>query len=547
MKIKIYFLFPLMYLFFIIMLPAKNTSARFLKLTSSAKLASMAEAGTALKDADIATAEKNPAAIFWLITNRLPEMEIIDPEVIEIEDLDLEIDNPSMRKFYKNPEEVYENDEYYVKNRRIKISLIRKEQQYYFRDLAVIYFHFNQSNIEDEYFDKLNALAEFLNRRDEYKVLLESFTDEIGNNENNQLLATKRAGAVIEYLLAKTIAPETFKEVIYGKEQQLSYEKIKGYQNIKLAKVGKESLIEAQVVDQEGDSKVVDVLVTPFIGTDDVIKNADIEEKEDLPKNIHEIASNIKSTAQQFKYGREKVKFKKQKNHEIMMAHNEWFADVNCDYFGYLRVLRDKGLVLASSVKYLSIVDIKKRDSIGQNLGMFGSYSTVFSFTASKVFLQERLGLAATLKFVRESIDDKSDTVLATDFGFIYRFNNIYSFSSSFLNLADDGLKLYEEEFDLPRTYILGVAKHGEKINLAFDIENEINGDEFYRLGSEYFLLKKFFILRGGYRYSAKSYDNLGISLGFGLNFFKSLKIDYAYVPFDDLEDTHRFSLRWIL
>ena len=521
---------------------AVNTSARFLKITSSAKIAAMGDAGIALDGADIGTTEKNPASLFWQIIDRIPEIEVIDPEVIAITDLNLEIDNPQIREFQRNADEINENDEYYVKNRRIKITLIRNEKRFLYKELAVLYFDFNQETIRDEYFEKLDKLAKFLSNKLDYSVLIEGYTDEIGEEEYNRVLASKRAGEVIKYLIEKNVPPETFNIVAYGKAQQLAFERTEGFSNIKLDKKHDSKLVGVQIIDKEGVSKVVDVFMESFMMMEN--SKSEVEEEKSLPENIDEIARSIQETAQKFKYGREKIKINKQKNKEFMMAHNEWFEGVNSDYVGYSQVLSDKNLALGGSIKYLKITDIKKRDSLGRDIGYFGSYDSAFNFTAAKTFFDHSLGLGATLKLVRESIDDNADSVLATDLGAIYKLNKTYSFGFSVLNLAKDGIKLYKEEFDLPKTYIFGVAKHTKQANFVFDIEQEINNDQFYKFGIEYFLIKNF-DMRFGYKYSVEKYDDLGLSCGFGLKFFKNIEIDYAYVPFDELEDTHRFSLKF--
>jgi hypothetical protein len=51
--------------------------------------------------------------------------------------------------------------------------------------------------------------------------------------------------------------------------------------------------------------------------------------------------------------------------------------------------------------------------------------------------------------------------------------------------------------------------------------------------------------LRAGYFYTKEDYAANGLTLGFGLNFKYKWFLDYAFVPFGDLGNTHRVSLKY--
>ncbi len=84
------------------------------------------------------------------------------------------------------------------------------------------------------------------------------------------------------------------------------------------------------------------------------------------------------------------------------------------------------------------------------------------------------------------------------------------------------------------------------KLAAGADIDWLANDERFYlALGAEY-LLNKNFAFRAGYQFGHAS-DDLGsglVGLGAGLGLkFDSFALDYAYVPFGDLGDTHRMTL----
>jgi opacity protein-like surface antigen len=125
----------------------------------------------------------------------------------------------------------------------------------------------------------------------------------------------------------------------------------------------------------------------------------------------------------------------------------------------------------------------------------------------------------------------------------LYNTNKNLTFAGAVRNMGNN-LAIYKEAFPLPLTYSCGVSYYFKQLNIGLDFDQEINCDAVYKTGFEYSLSKNV-DLRAGYIYSAETYANPGITAGLGFNVSARLYIDYAFVPYGDLGDTHRFSLKY--
>jgi OOP family OmpA-OmpF porin len=95
-------------------------------------------------------------------------------------------------------------------------------------ELDNILFNFDKANIRPEYDDKLDALAKFLKENPQAYVVIEGFTDSMGDPKCNLELSRRRAVSVEDYLMQKytvlaaqplvpSIAEERFVTIWHGK------------------------------------------------------------------------------------------------------------------------------------------------------------------------------------------------------------------------------------------------------------------------------------------------------------------------------------------
>ncbi len=83
----------------------------------------------------------------------------------------------------------------------------------------VVYFEFDQSNIETEFNDMLSAHGDFLSRNQGASVRLEGHADETGSREYNIGLGERRAQAVRRILMLQGASANQLTTVSYGEER----------------------------------------------------------------------------------------------------------------------------------------------------------------------------------------------------------------------------------------------------------------------------------------------------------------------------------------
>ncbi|PID45948.1 MAG: peptidoglycan-associated lipoprotein [Proteobacteria bacterium] len=85
----------------------------------------------------------------------------------------------------------------------------------------VIYFAYDQSTIEPEYFEILDAHSELLASNPNLTVRLEGHADERGSREYNVALSERRAKSVEQFMDLKGVGAEQTQTVAYGEEDPI--------------------------------------------------------------------------------------------------------------------------------------------------------------------------------------------------------------------------------------------------------------------------------------------------------------------------------------
>ncbi|MEA3276830.1 MAG: peptidoglycan-associated lipoprotein Pal [Pseudomonadota bacterium] len=83
----------------------------------------------------------------------------------------------------------------------------------------VIYFEYDQSDIQPQFVDVLRAHASYLSSNTGAGVTLEGHTDERGTREYNLALGDQRADTVRRFLLAEGVADGQINTLSYGQEK----------------------------------------------------------------------------------------------------------------------------------------------------------------------------------------------------------------------------------------------------------------------------------------------------------------------------------------
>lgn len=239
---------------------------------------------------------------------------------------------------------------------------------------------------------------------------------------------------------------------------------------------------------------------------------------------------------------------------ELNMDFAKYFQDVQIGQAAYARTV--KGHSVGVGLTYLIVPDIQKRglnDAVGivPASGSFDANDMALSAAYAKKdamsSLLDGVDAGVAVKLIRSTIDTKSAVAGAVDLGATYRAGNGTKYSLGLLNLGTP-MKFDEKADPLPLDLRAGAAfTPAKNLTLGLTLDEYLVDRKFYAaVGAEYWL-RGAFALRGGYRYGLDT-GNLGgmagLSLGLGIK-VQGLGLDYAYVPFGDLGDTHRFGF-WI-
>ena len=113
---------------------------------------------------------------------------------------------------------------------------------------------------------------------------------------------------------------------------------------------------------------------------------------------------------------------------EIAFMHNEWIDGINHDFLAFAYPLK-YGRTLGASINFLSMSDMEGYDEDGNAIGGVGASDLALVLSYGEKDLDKRLNLldlgisaGASLKLIRQQLDDESAIAFALDMGFLYSF-----------------------------------------------------------------------------------------------------------------------------
>lgn len=232
------------------------------------------------------------------------------------------------------------------------------------------------------------------------------------------------------------------------------------------------------------------------------------------------------------------------KKEEVATMYNKHFQGINHGYISYVRPIDERRSAIGISVIGLVVDDIEKRDAQETFLGTSKAtdFAGIFSY-ATKASKNMAVGL--NLKLIKSKIvDDSSKLSYTGDVGIIMG-NGDLSFGAAYTNIGGNlkyknGTRKEEMHKCLKAGMaLLTIKRH---LLLTFDVNIPNDNKTHFHGGVEYLLGG--IALRIGYLTGPKD-KNLGKELtgGFGIK-IGHVFIDYAFVPYGVLDDSHRVSLR---
>ena len=224
---------------------------------------------------------------------------------------------------------------------------------------------------------------------------------------------------------------------------------------------------------------------------------------------------------------------------EISAMHMNYLVEIKSDYLGYAHPLGLGSLGLQLSVLYLK--DERWVDNSGP-AGTFWDYEGVLG-VGYGAWVNSRLSLGATLKGFYSKLDSDEVKCFGADIGGLYRTG------ISGLNIGAV-VQNISAGMVLPLNLKVGVSYRmfGSNLIVASDLNVPYGGRSSLNMGGEYWYVP---VEKWGLKVATRlGFDTFGLE-GFdvmsaicaGLGFqWKGYAMDYAWVPYGQLGNTHRIS-----
>lgn len=157
--------------------------------------------------------------------------------------------------------------------------------------------------------------------------------------------------------------------------------------------------------------------------------------------------------------------------------------------------------------------------------------------------IRENLSVGGNIKFLQSEL---GETVKAI--GIVGDVGGLYTTPAKNLKIGvviqNIGTEIkYEEEGDPPPLNIkVGTAYTFNNLLLALDINKPIENKLRFNVGAEYWIANMV-ALRAGYKLKQEGNESgSGLTAGAGFK-ISNYQLDYTYLPYGDLDNTHRVSL----
>ena len=236
-----------------------------------------------------------------------------------------------------------------------------------------------------------------------------------------------------------------------------------------------------------------------------------------------------------------------EKGSAAMATHALWFESVHYTVAAYNRHTPKYG-TFGIGLQALSYGDITSVDNTGVADGTFSPRDLALTAGLGRD-INEKLTAGAQAKYLYSKIDNSASALLV-DLGAQYRHNSLTAGLA--IQNAGTKLKYNSESESVPTQLRLGAAYGWSKITAYGDLNLPSDAKTWLALGVEYKAYTADNItgmLRAGYSTRANDARNdktFPFSLGLGLSKDK-FALDYAFVPYGDLGQTHHITLgmRW--
>ncbi|MCX5786280.1 MAG: PorV/PorQ family protein [Elusimicrobia bacterium] len=240
------------------------------------------------------------------------------------------------------------------------------------------------------------------------------------------------------------------------------------------------------------------------------------------------------------------------KEKEFLFSHAWHIQDMGISQLGFTK--RPYGFALT----YFSAGEIEGMDSNQTPTGNFTAEDLAFS--AGYGFDVNALHLGVNGRYIHQRIKSSAASAVCSDFGALYHFDGTPYWAGASVSNLGTKIKFVDESFPLPLIYRLGAAADfkGQKLLLALEADFPNDSGAAIRAGAEYRGVDNV-AFRLGYKTGSSSdrdailgrelgSSSSGVSslygfyAGVGFN-YRSFALDYAFLPYGELGNSHRFSV----
>ncbi len=225
---------------------------------------------------------------------------------------------------------------------------------------------------------------------------------------------------------------------------------------------------------------------------------------------------------------------------ELAAQHLIYLESIRYEFASFVHPF-SPGHAFGASVQYLGTGDIASTDVSGNSIGSIKSHYGAYSLAYGQA-LTSKLSLGLTGKFIEAKLADEGATAFALSLGTQYRASEKWVMAGTVNNIGSK-MKFIDQKDSLPADIRLGGAYRGSpKWTLSVEGVYAQTGLASLHTGLEWRPVQEF-SLRGGYRTDTiKELGPLaGLTLGAGFNVMGQT-LSYAWVPFDELGNTHYIS-----
>ena len=218
------------------------------------------------------------------------------------------------------------------------------------------------------------------------------------------------------------------------------------------------------------------------------------------------------------------------KQREISATYNLWFQGIRQGYvsFGFSSLGGTVGL----GANYVDMGDIEGRDEKGNPTGDFGASDVHLFLGYAKKF--KKIALGFTAGWLKDTIKEDTESAFLGNIGLLYPLSRQLTLGTAIQNV---GSQLGNDP--LPLTVKIGIALSRRSLTLATDVAKPKDNDLYWCVGAEWWI-RDMIALRAGYKTNQDIGEGWSVGLGFK---FQRICLDYAYIPYGDLGNTHRISL----